>query len=139
MKTITINQLTFAGVLIIITIAFRYGLSTLLMNMEFTWAWLIAASYALSVFAAGWVLGKKDYESLPLYDISFKFHLITYLVCNIIAELWFLLGFQSQFESVKSVWLTALFWGIGLIIHFILYLFARKNSIKGIEKSEIFD
>jgi hypothetical protein len=139
MKTMTINQLTFAGVLIVITIAFRYGLSTILTNMEFTWAWLIAAFYALSVFAAGWVLGKKDYESLPLYDISFKFHLITYLVCNLIAELWFLLGFQSQFESVKSVWLTALFWGIGLIIHFILYLFARKNSIKGIEKSEIFD
>ena len=135
----TINQLSFAGILVILTIAMRYGLSTLLENMEFNMAWLVVATYAISVFAAGWFLGKKEYESLPLYDIGFKFHLITYLVCNLIGEFWFLLGFQSQVESIKSVHLTALFWGIGLIIHFILYLFARKDSIRGIEKSEIFD
>jgi hypothetical protein len=139
MKTMTVNQLSFAGILVVLTIAMRYGLSTLLENREFNMAWVVAATYAISVFAAGWVLGKKDYECLPLYDIGFKFHLITYLVCNVIAELWFLLGFQSSFESVKSVHLTALFWGIGLIIHLIFYLFARKDSIKGIEKSDIFD
>ncbi len=139
MKSLTVNQLKFAGILITITLAFRFGLSALLENMQFIWAWLLAAVYSISIFAAGWVFSKKDYESLPLYDIGFKYHLITYLVCNVIAEVWFLLGFQSSFESIKSVHLTALFWGIGLIIHLIFYLFARKDSIKGIEKSDIFD
>ncbi|MEI7897254.1 MAG: hypothetical protein WCJ26_09480 [bacterium] len=106
MKSLTMNQLSFAGVLVILTIAMRYCLSTLLANMEFNMAWLVAAIYAISVFAIGWFLGKREYESLPLYDIGFKFHLITYVVCNVIAELWFLFGFQSQFERVKSVHLT---------------------------------
>ncbi len=139
MKPLTINQLTFAGILVILTIACHFGISTLLENREFTWVWLIAAIFAISVFFAGWYFGKNDYESLPLYDIGFKYHLITYIVCNLIAELWFMLGFQSQFEGVKTVHLTALFWGIGLIIHFIIFLFSRKDSIKGIEKSDIFD
>jgi hypothetical protein len=139
MKLLTINQLTFAGILVILTIACHFGISTFLENREFTWVWLIAALFAISVFFAGWYFGKNDYESLPLYDIGFKYHLITYIAFNLITELWFMLGFQSNFESVKSVHLTALFWGIGLIIHFILYLFARKDSIKGIEKSDIFD
>jgi len=139
MKSITINQLKFAGSLALLTILFRFALSALLSDMQFTWAWVIAAIYSLSVFITGWILGKKDYETLPLYDIGFKFHLITYIECNLIAELWFLLGFQSHFENVKTVHYTALFWGIGLMIHLILFRYSRKGSIKGIEKSELFD
>ena len=139
MKSFTSNQLKFAGVLVILTITFRFGLSTLLQGMEFTLAWMIAAFYGILVFVAGWYFGKKDYDSLPLYDIGFKFHLVTYIICNLIAELWLLLGFQSQYEPVETVHLTALFWGLGLILHFILFMRSRKNSIKGIEKTDIFD
>ncbi len=139
MKLFTSNQLKFATVLAALLIVFHFGLSTLLKNMEFTWVWLIAAAFAISVFVAGWYFGKKDNDSLPLYDIGFKFHLITYIISNLIAELWFLFGFQSHFEHVKTVHLTAIFWGIGLILHFIIFLYNRKNSIKGIEKSDIFD
>jgi hypothetical protein len=87
----------------------------------------------------GWIFGKRDYQILPLYDIGFRFHLSTYIICNLIAEFWFFLGLQSDYEPTTSVHLTALYWGIVLLIHFIIYLFTRKNAINGIEKSEIFE
>jgi len=33
----------------------------------------------------------------------------------------------------------ALYWGIGVVIHFMLFLISRKQSIKGIHKSDIFE
>jgi hypothetical protein len=139
MKLITINQLKFAGSLFLLTIAFRYGLSSLLETSYFTLVWVLAAGYAIAIFAVAWNFGKKDYEYLPLFDIGFRFHLTTYVVCNLIAEIWFLIGFQSKHENIQAVHITAIAWGIGLLIHFVFYLFARKNAIKGIDKSEIFE
>jgi len=77
--------------------------------------------------------------NLHLYDIGFRFHLATYIICNIIAEVWFLFNMQSEYEDVRTVHLTAIFWGIGLLIHLIIYLATRKNAIKGIKKSDIFE
>jgi hypothetical protein len=106
---------------------------------EFTWAWVIAVIYGILIFATAWHLAKNDYDSHLFSDIGFRLHLLTYLVCNIIAETWFLLDLQSSHESIWTVHLTAIFWGIGLMIHFVLFLIARKNTIRGIDKSEIFE
>lgn len=43
--------------------------------------------YAIPVFIAGWILGKKDNQNLPLAITGFKFHLITYVVSNSVALL----------------------------------------------------
>ncbi len=139
MKLITVNQLRFAGALVILTIIFRYFLSSMLSDGKFSAVWLLAAAYGVIIFITGWTFGKKDQESLPLYDIGFRFHLTTYVVCNGIAEIWFLLNLHSQHENISSVHLSILFWGIGLLIHFIFFMVTRKNAIKGIKKSEIFD
>lgn len=87
----------------------------------------------------GWVFGKRDNLNLPLYDVGFRFHLATYVICNLIGEIWYLLDLQSDYEKIRTIHLTALFWGIGLLIHFIIYLITRKDAIKGIKKSEIFE
>jgi len=139
MKTITKNLVLFSLVLIILTILLRYALSFSLQNQHFNSVWLIAVLYGLIVFVFGWIFGKRDNESLPLYDIGFRFHVATYFICNVIAELWYLLELQSDYEKIKVVHLTVLFWGIGLFIHFIFYLNTRKNVIKGLKKSEIFE
>lgn len=139
MKTVTINQLRFALLLALLTTAFRFGLSSLLDSREFAWVWVAATAYAVAIFCTGWILGKKDNASLPLFDIGLRFHATTYIVFNGISELWFLLGFQSGYESIVAVHLTALIWGFLLVVHFILFLVMRKNSIKGLEKSEIFE
>lgn len=140
MKSISINLVKFAILLGISTILFRFVLSKMLEDEQFNnVVWLIAALYGVIILIIGWVFGKKDKESLPLYDIGFRFHLTTYLICNTIGELWYLFGFQSKHENVKTIHLTVLFWGLGVLLHYILYVFTRKNSIKGLKKSEIFD
>jgi hypothetical protein len=139
MKSITKNLLIFAAGLIILTILFRFGLSEMLKSKNFAIVMVISSLYGLLVFIIGWIFGKKDYETLPLYDIGFRFHFATYLVCNLIAEAWFYFGLQSQYENVKTIHLTAILWGIGLIIHFIFFVITRKHAINGIKKTEIFD
>lgn len=139
MKTITNNLLAFSIGLVVLTIAFRFSLSTMLQNRLFGSVLIVAIIYSILIFIIGCIFGKKDKMNLPLYDIGFRFHLATYIICNIIAEVWFLFNMQSEYENVRTVHLTAIFWGIGLLIHLIIYLATRKNAIKGIKKSEIFE
>lgn len=139
MKTITKNLIYFAIFFFIGAIVFRYCLSVNLETRSFSLVWVIAVGYFSFNFLIGWFFGKRDYESLPLYDVGFRFHFVTYLLFNIVAVLWFSLGFHSQLESIRIVYIIAIFWGIGLLIHFIFYLIARKKTIKGLNKAEIFE
>lgn len=139
MKIVTKNLMYFAISFFIGAIVFRYFLSTYLKNHPNNLVWIIAVIYFFFCFFIGWFFGKRDYKSLPLYDVGFRFHFVTYLLSNIVAISWFSLDFQSQFENIRTVYAIAIFWGIGLLIHFIYYLIARKNTIKGLNKEEIFE
>jgi L-asparagine transporter-like permease len=139
MKTFTKNLVFFAIGLVITTLAFRFLLSYLLQNKHFDYVWIVAVIYGIVVFSMGWFFGKRDQLLLPLYDIGFRFHLTTYVICNSIAKLWFVLQLQSDYENVRQIHYTALYWGVVVVIHFIVFVISRKNAIRGIKKSEIFD
>lgn len=139
MKALTRNLMYFAVLFFIGAIVFRYSLSESIENRSYNLIWIIAVIYFFFNFFIGWFLGKRDYESIPLNDIGFRFHFVTYFLFNTVSMLWFSLGFNSHFESIRIVYIIALFWGIGLLIHFIFYLIERKNSINGLNKEEIFE
>lgn len=139
MKSITKNLVYFSIALFIITILFRYALSSMLQNQLFSMIWYFVIAYGVIVFIFGWIFGKRDHLTLPLYDIGFRFHFATYIICNLIAEAWYLLDFQSDYEKIKYVHLTVLIWGIFLLIHYILFLITRKNAIHGIKKTDLFE
>ena len=139
MKALTKNLIYFMVLFLIGAIAFRYGLSTLLENRAFTLAWIIAGAYFAFNYFTGWFFGKRDHETLPLYDVGFRFHLATYLLFNIVGVAWFKMGFQSRFEYFRDYYYLVIIWGIAVIIHFAVYLITRKNAIKRIKKSEIFE
>jgi hypothetical protein len=40
--------------------------------------------------------------------------------------------------SFKAMAFAAMFWGIGLLVHFILFLIEQKKTIKGYAKEELF-
>lgn len=139
MKKITPWLLAFAGTAVVLTIVFRYFLSMGIENRENNTIAIAAVTYGLAMFAAGWYFGRKDGSYLPILDIGFRFHVTTFLVHNIISEAWFLLDFNAAVEKVRVVHLTAAYWAIGLLVHFILYRIAKRKSIDGLDKSEIFE
>ena len=139
MKTITSNLLKFAFFFAICSILFHFGLSWSITNHATFGMWIVAILYFIFNFSIGWFFGKKDYECFPLSDVGFRFHLVTYVLFNIIWELWFLFGLQSRVEDVKIAHQIAIVWGIVLLFHFIFYLYNRKNTIKGLNKSDIFE
>lgn len=139
MKTITPNLLKFAGTSIVLTTIFRFALSYGIENKILTLSVSCAVLYGLAMFFAGWYFGRKDWEYLPIYDVGFRFHLATYLTHNGVSELWFLLGFSSELEIVGTIHITALVWGFLLFIHFIIFMWTRKNAINHLDKEDLFE
>jgi|SRR5690554_1281565 len=115
MKTITHNLLKFAIAATILTILFRYTLTYGIENKSNFTVILSAILYGVAMYLTGWTFGKKDRAYLPIYDVGFRFHLTTYLIHNIISELWFVLGFNSKYENITVIHSTAIIWGFFLL------------------------
>ncbi len=140
MKTlITPNLIKFTLATLVLTVIFRIGLSTSITNQMLLPIIMSAVVYAILMWLNGYYFGKKEHEYLPIYDIGFRFHLATFFGHNTISILWFLFGFESKYENIKTVYLTALIWSVFLITHLILYLVARKTSIKNLNKDDLFE
>uniref|UniRef100_UPI004048EA0B hypothetical protein n=1 Tax=Mariniflexile sp. TaxID=1979402 RepID=UPI004048EA0B len=139
MKTITPYLLRFALTATLLTIVFRYFLSYGIENQSGIIITTSAVTYGLLMFASGWYFGRKDGEYLPIYDVGFRFHLTTYLIHNGISLLWIVLGFGSKYENLSVSIMVAIYWGIFLLLHFIFYVWARKNSIENLDKEDLFE
>ena len=78
----------------------------------------------------------KDVEENGIHDVGFRFHLVTYILC--IGCGYAAGGVGWNAEPLRSIMITAISWGIGLLVHFVCFLVAQKNSIKGYAREEIF-
>lgn len=139
MKTITPYLLRFALAAACLAIIFRYFLSYGIDHQSTMTIILSAILYGVSMFISGWYFGKRDGNYLPIYDVGFRFHLTTYLVHNSISELWFILGFNSEYESIDMVHSTAWIWAIFVTLHIFIFLLMRKHSINSLNKDDLFD
>lgn len=139
MKSITHYLIKFAATAIILTVFFRLCLSYGIENKN---APIIIASsviYGLAMFCAGWYFGKKDGDYLPIYDVGFRFHFATFLIHNTISLLWFIFNLQSKYENIKTIYITILIWIPLLLFHLYFYVKARKKSINGLYKADLFE
>jgi len=136
---ITPNLIKFTLVTIVLTIIFRIGLSTSITNKMTVAVIICAIVYGILMWFNGKYFGRKEYEYLPIYDIGFRFHLSTFLAHNLISILWFVFAFESKYENIKVIYITALIWSVFLIIHLIYYLSVRKSSIKNLDKEDLFE
>ena len=140
MKTfITNNLLKFTFVTIILTILFRIILSASITNKMTLTVILCSIVYGILMWSNGKYFGRKEYEYLPIYDIGFRFHLFTFLAHNLVSVLWFVFAFESKYENIKVIYITALIWSVILIIHLIYYLSVRKETIKNLDKENLFE
>lgn len=140
MKTFfTKHLLIFALVASVFTIIFRYFLSYGIEN-KLTWLVVFSAVlFFLIMFGIGYYYGKADAERLPINDVGFRFNLMNYLIFNTISFLWFHYGFNSHYEKISTIYIIAIIWGFFLFIHFIFYIWSKKNSIEGLNKEDLFD
>lgn len=139
MNFITTYLLRFALAATILTIIFRYFLSYSINSGLTISVALSAVLYFTGMFISGWYFGKKDADYLPIYDVGFRFHLTTYLLFNLISELWFIFGLNSHYEEFATIHLTAIIWGAFLLIHFMLFLWTRKRTINNLDKRDLFE
>ena len=139
MKIITQNLLLYALLLLIYTVLFRFGLSSLLDAERWVWVLVIAVAYGAMIFVTAWMTGKRDGMNNFLFDAGFRWNLTTGLVWGGASEAWFLLGFHSAHETIRVVHITLLIWSGFLILHLILFLILRRRTIKGVHKTNIFD
>lgn len=140
MKTlITPNLLKFTLATALLTVIFRIGLSTSITNKMKLAVILCAIVYGFLIWFNGTYFGRKEYEYLPIYDIGFRFHLATFLAHNVVSLLWFVFTFESKYENIKVIYLTALIWSVFLIIHLVYYLSVKKSSIKNLDKEDLFE
>jgi len=139
MITITKNLKIFSILFIFYTIIFRYFLSLSISNHYQTLMWTIAITYGIAIFITAFMLGKSEDVNIGVIYLGFKYHLMTYVIFNVIGLLWYLLGFASKYENFSHVLILVLAWGIGLLIHFLFSLLSSKNSIKGVPKEDIFE
>jgi len=139
MKIISPNLLIFALLLLVYTLLFRFGLSTLLMAEKWAWVFIIAVVYGAMIFTTAWTTGKRDGMNNFLFDAGFRWNLTTFIVWGAASEAWFLLGLHSVHESIRIVHITLLIWSGFLVLHLILFLILRRRTIKGVHKTNIFD
>lgn len=139
MKTFTPPLTRFALVAVLSTAGFRILLSGLLNNASFKYIIPLALLYAIVLFATGWHFGKKDGDYLPIHDVGFRFHLITFIQYQIITYACFFLGKPSRLEHVGQLNPVLVIWGFFLCLHFYYYLKAKKNTIKQIRRDDIFE
>jgi len=139
MKIVSRNLLLFAFLLFAYSLAFRFGLSTLLTAEKWAWVVIISVAYGAAIFVTAWMTGKRDGMNNFLFDAGFRWNLTTFIVWGIASEGWFLLGFHSAYESIRIVHITLLIWSGFLLLHLILFLILRRRTIKGIHKTNIFE
>lgn len=136
MRVFTQRLGQFAISALIFTVAFRYALDLSVGMKSFPAALVCSIVYFGLMFFAGWYYGSKDAVENEIHDIGFRFHFITYVLCIALGYASYFIGWNT--EPLRSLNIGAMSWGIGLALHFVFFLFAQKNAIKGYAKDEIF-
>lgn len=136
MRFFTLRLGQFALGALLLTALFRYILSLSIEAGGFYGPILCGTVYFAIMFLLGWHFGKKDWLENEIYDIGFRHHLVTYLLCNSSAFISCYIGLNTS--GIRAMVYGAISWGTGLLIHYMFFLRARKNTIKGYEKSELF-
>ena len=139
MRYLTPSVRIFLLVLLVATGAFRVSLSHLLDAESWTAVGLLAVGYGLALFIAGWVLGVRDDDHLPVMDLGLRFHAATYVVFHAVSYGWMLWGDPAASETLHALHWTAFIWGVLLAVHIALWYGLRRRSIDGLDRDRIFE
>ena len=137
MKVFTLRLGQFAISALFATILFRYILSLCIGMNSWILSILCSVIYFSCMFLCGWHFGKKDSEGNGIHDIGFRFHALTYILCIGMGYLAYLFDWNT--ENLGSILITAITWGLVLLVHLILFMIEQNKTIKGYAKDDIFE
>ncbi len=130
--------LRFIGVIALWNILFRFSLSYVLKNEFWIGAIVPPVIFFLAMYQTGRYFGLKQCNALPV-NSSFTYHLSNFVVFFLVSYGFYFLGLLSKYEPISSLNYTLVSWGIGLFVHFLYYRKEMKNSIKGLDRDQLFD
>jgi hypothetical protein len=138
MKIFTKQLIIFAILMAVYTLAFRIILTYCIGHSA--WILLGASSlvYGVGIFFTAFFLGKSDAQENPFFDLGLRFHVTSYLVWAGVSFGWFYLGNPHKYEHVTDILHLLLYWSFIVLVHAVIFLFTRKDTIRGIRKDEIF-
>jgi len=135
MLVLSRNLKIFGALAILYSIVFHYYYSGYVAGGQWNNVVIAAALYGVCMFATGLSLGAIDPVRGTRMDQGFQYHFVTYIVVNGIGILWALVGLSPEEATVGVAFLTALPWGVGLLVHFLVV----RHFIKGIPREDVFD
>lgn len=135
MMELSRNLKIFGALGILYSLVFHYYYSGYVAGGEWNNVILAAVLYGVCMFATGLFLGAKDPVRDTRMDQGFQYHLVTYIVVNGTGILWALVGLSAERETVGVAFLTALSWGMGLLVHFLVV----RHFIKGMPRKDVFE
>ena len=118
---------------------FRFALSYGITKESHLLTWGAAVIYFFALFFTAREIGKAYYTEYLGNDLGFTWHAVTFVFATLVGYVWLKYGQPATYESLSDLWRMTTGWGIGLMVHFIIFLFGRTKNIKGISKDEIFD
>ena len=136
MRVFTQRLGQFAICALLSTIVFRYALNLAVGMESLPFILVCAIVYFGLMFSLGYYFGGKDENEHQIHDVGFRFHFATYILCVAVGYISYYIGWHT--ESLKTLNISALCWGVGLTLHFVFFLLAQKKAIKGYAKEEIF-
>ena len=140
MKIISKSLILFASLVIILTLLFRIGLSSLLTAENYGLVIGISILYGILMFLSGWLTGLREGKENFRFDAGFRWNLTTFVCYHLVSLSWFWLELNSESENIRSgVYVAMVIWSFFLVLHLMLFLILRRRTIKGIHKKEIFE
>lgn len=136
MKALTFRLGQFAIGALLLTVLFRYALNLCIGAQTLVGTIACSIAYFCLMYFTGWYFGQKEEREYDIYDIGFRYHFMTYVICVAVGFAAHYAGWHT--ESIVALAATATFWGIGVLIHFIHFIAERKKTIKGYARDEIF-
>jgi hypothetical protein len=138
MKILTKKLFIFAFLMAAYTLAFRVGLTYSIGHSAWLFLAISSIVYGVTIFFTAFFLGKADAMENPFFDLGLRFHVTSYLVWAAVSFGWFYLGKPHHYEHVTDILHPLMYWGCILIVHAVVFLVTRKDTIRGIHKDEIF-
>ena len=138
MKIFTKQLIIFAILMAVYTLAFRIGLSYCIGKSAWIFLGISSLVYGGAIFFTAFFLGKSDAQGNPFFDLGLRFHVTSYLIWAAVSFGWFYLGKPFHYEHVSDILHVLVFWGFLIILHTVIFLITRKDTIRGIRKDEIF-